>query len=195
MWPTVIQSPGGHTAEGRWSRSRPPSPPPAGCRRWHRLSGHSDRTTWPELDISVFWAPSGAPMAERQCRHCQERFPDLAALNAHKRAVHMGAAPRTTKAMRLCPVCREPVPAAGYVQHLRNHRPETGPRHSHAWQRLRREKLKAAGGRCQRCGRSIGVKPRDWQLHHLIGEKQGGPPTSANTIAVCSGCHTALHSG
>ena len=60
-----------------------------------------------------------------------------------------------------------------------------------AWRRLRRDVLKRAGARCERCGQPAR------QVHHLepvfiTGRADNENP--ARLIALCDDCHRAAHS-
>lgn len=55
------------------------------------------------------------------------------------------------------------------------------------WQRLRRQKIEEAGGRCQACNAS-----EELQAHHRSYADRGAEKP-ADLIVLCDGCHGVFH--
>ena len=80
---------------------------------------------------------------------------------------------------------------ADYRMKKRNYRPGFEPKR---WTKvhLMQKVLKAAGGKCEACGRAIG--PREMQIHHIVPLSMGGRAYDINNLqCLCAECHKAIH--
>lgn len=48
----------------------------------------------------------------------------------------------------------------------------------------------AQQGRCGRCGEQLGER---WDAHHQVRYADGGVTEIVNAVALCLGCHRAIH--
>ena len=59
--------------------------------------------------------------------------------------------------------------------------------------RQRAEIFRNADGRCQECGRRLGLGGEKWEAHHVTGVWEGGKADVKNGRALCAApCHAAL---
>ena len=66
----------------------------------------------------------------------------------------------------------------------RRHQPR-----GHAWRRLRKRILDAAGWRCAECG----IHSSRLELHHIVSIEDGGGDFPDNLRVLCRGCHHQIH--
>jgi hypothetical protein len=131
------------------------------------------------------------------CGTCLERFPDKAALKAHRQAVHLNALPRASGFLRPCNRCNPPqlIPAGQWESHRQQCYDARSERKAHTssagWGRLRAQILERDGHQCQaivngqRCGST-----EELECCHLDGNWQNDVPR--NLTIMCRPHHRSF---
>jgi 5-methylcytosine-specific restriction endonuclease McrA len=87
---------------------------------------------------------------------------------------------------KICPTCRQVVPASQYNRHRQHHRPARQANgrsgSTRAWRQLRAQIIARDGQRCQMCGMTHNL-----EIHHRDEDWRNDDP--ANLITLCVDCH------
>lgn len=88
-----------------------------------------------------------------------------------------------------CPLCKEKRDKQRDKEYKRNEESNTIYQ-SARWRKIRQEVIVRDLFKCVKCGKTIGIKPKDHAVDHIIPLTKGGKPfDKSNLQTLCTFCH------